>query len=179
MLTILCVQLLVCTIFMICVCHHFTKPQSKGTKVKFAQAILSCVVQVCHIVLGLKPSSRAEEGEIVLGWLRRAQTKSLTIGQFWYIINMDWWNIWLDYVSHQVTFCTHTQTHTHLHSHIHLLLKVQADHVSDIILLLFHLPTNGEILSCISSDSSYLIVSFESVIIMTYFFRLRIDFCKS
>ncbi|MPC19923.1 Ubiquitin carboxyl-terminal hydrolase 32 [Portunus trituberculatus] len=57
--------------------------------------------QVCHIVLGLKPSSRAEEGEIVLGWLRRAEAKSLTIGQFWYIINMEWWGLWHDYVSHQ------------------------------------------------------------------------------
>ena len=62
--------------------------------------------QVCHIVLGLKPSSRAEEGEIVLGWLRRAEAKSLTIGQFWYIINMEWWGLWHDYVSHQVMSTT-------------------------------------------------------------------------
>lgn len=61
------------------------------------------VCQVCHIVLGLKPGSRGEEGEVVLGWLRRAETRSLTIGQFWYIINMDWWNLWLEYVNHQVS----------------------------------------------------------------------------
>ncbi|XP_042222314.1 ubiquitin carboxyl-terminal hydrolase 32-like isoform X6 [Homarus americanus] len=64
-------------------------------------ALLDIIFQVCHIVLGLKPSTRAEEGEIVLGWLRRAETKTLTIGQFWYIINMEWWNLWLDYVNHQ------------------------------------------------------------------------------
>ncbi|XP_045101683.1 ubiquitin carboxyl-terminal hydrolase 32-like isoform X2 [Portunus trituberculatus] len=64
-------------------------------------ALLDIIFQVCHIVLGLKPSSRAEEGEIVLGWLRRAEAKSLTIGQFWYIINMEWWGLWHDYVSHQ------------------------------------------------------------------------------
>ncbi|XP_069942664.1 ubiquitin carboxyl-terminal hydrolase 32 isoform X4 [Cherax quadricarinatus] len=64
-------------------------------------ALLDIIFQVCHIVLGLKPSTRAEEGEIVLGWLRRAETKSLTIGQFWYIINMEWWNLWLEYVNHQ------------------------------------------------------------------------------
>ncbi|XP_071551468.1 ubiquitin carboxyl-terminal hydrolase 32 isoform X3 [Panulirus ornatus] len=64
-------------------------------------ALLDIIFQVCHIVLGLKPNSRAEEGEIVIGWLRRAETKSLTIGQFWYIINMEWWNLWHEYVNHQ------------------------------------------------------------------------------
>ncbi|KAK4322970.1 hypothetical protein Pmani_006294 [Petrolisthes manimaculis] len=66
-----------------------------------ASALLDIIFQVCHIVLGLKPGSRGEEGEVVLGWLRRAETRSLTIGQFWYIINMDWWNLWLEYVNHQ------------------------------------------------------------------------------
>ncbi|XP_068211640.1 ubiquitin carboxyl-terminal hydrolase 32 isoform X1 [Palaemon carinicauda] len=67
-----------------------------------ASALLEIIFQVCHIVLGLKPSNRNEEKEIVLGWLRRAESKSLTIGQFWYIINDQWWNLWYEYVSHQV-----------------------------------------------------------------------------
>ncbi|XP_027228164.1 ubiquitin carboxyl-terminal hydrolase 32 isoform X2 [Penaeus vannamei] len=66
-----------------------------------SSALLDIIFQVCHIVLGLKPSSPGEEGEIVLGWLRRAECKSLTIGQFWYIINMEWWNLWLEYVNYQ------------------------------------------------------------------------------
>ncbi|KAB7505762.1 Ubiquitin carboxyl-terminal hydrolase 32 [Armadillidium nasatum] len=60
---------------------------------------MDIIFQVCHIILGLKPSSPNEEGDIVLGWLRRAERKSMNVGQFWYIVNMDWWNSWLSYVS--------------------------------------------------------------------------------
>ncbi|KAK7069599.1 hypothetical protein SK128_017086, partial [Halocaridina rubra] len=70
---------------------------------RLSSALLEIIFQVCHIVLGLKPSSRNEEREIVLGWLRRAESRSLTVGQFWYIINEQWWNLWYEYVSHQVS----------------------------------------------------------------------------
>ncbi|XP_076059243.1 ubiquitin specific protease 32 isoform X2 [Oratosquilla oratoria] len=62
---------------------------------------LNLIFQVCHVVLGLRPCNRVEEGELVMGWLRRAEKKSMTIGQFWYIINMDWWSVWMDYVNYQ------------------------------------------------------------------------------
>ena len=32
---------------------------------------LSLLFQLCHVVLGLRPASRKEEGEIVRGWLHR------------------------------------------------------------------------------------------------------------
>lgn len=53
---------------------------------------------MCHIVLGLKPATSQEEGEIVKGWLDREGRRGLQVGQFWYMISMEWWNSWLDYV---------------------------------------------------------------------------------
>jgi len=50
-------------------------------------------------VFGLRPISRAEEGEIVKGWLEREEHRGLAVGQLWYLISMDWWRIWNDYVS--------------------------------------------------------------------------------
>jgi ubiquitin carboxyl-terminal hydrolase 6/32 len=50
-------------------------------------------------VFGLRPVSRAEEGEIVKGWLDREERRGLAVGQLWYLISMDWWRNWNDYVS--------------------------------------------------------------------------------
>lgn len=50
-------------------------------------------------MFGLRPISRAEEGEIVKGWLEREEHRGLAVGQLWYLISMDWWRIWNDYVS--------------------------------------------------------------------------------
>jgi len=50
-------------------------------------------------VFGLRPISRVEEGEIVKGWLEREERRGLAIGQLWYLISMDWWRNWNDYVS--------------------------------------------------------------------------------
>jgi len=54
-------------------------------------------------VLGLRPSSPREEGAIVSGWLQRAQSRQQTVGSFWYIVNMDWWTNWTNYVVGQVS----------------------------------------------------------------------------
>lgn len=50
-------------------------------------------------MFGLRPISRAEEGEIVKGWLEREERRGLAVGQLWYLISMDWWRNWSDYVS--------------------------------------------------------------------------------
>lgn len=50
-------------------------------------------------MFGLRPISRAEEGEIVKGWLEREERRGLAVGQLWYLISMDWWRNWNDYVS--------------------------------------------------------------------------------
>ncbi|CAG2060293.1 unnamed protein product, partial [Timema podura] len=55
---------------------------------------------VCHIVLGLRPVSREEESNIVHGWLDREERRGYKVGQFWYLINIDWWKTWLEYVSY-------------------------------------------------------------------------------
>lgn len=57
------------------------------------------MLKVCHIVFGLRPISRAEEGDIVKGWLEREEHRGLAVGQLWYLISMDWWRSWNDYVS--------------------------------------------------------------------------------
>ncbi|XP_050522495.1 ubiquitin carboxyl-terminal hydrolase 32 [Daktulosphaira vitifoliae] len=60
---------------------------------------LNLIFQVCHVVFGLRPISRSEEGEIVKGWLDREERRGLAIGQLWYLISMDWWKNWNEYVS--------------------------------------------------------------------------------
>lgn len=47
----------------------------------------------------MRPISRAEEGDIVNGWLEREERRGLVVGQLWYLISMDWWRNWNDYVS--------------------------------------------------------------------------------
>lgn len=51
------------------------------------------------MVLGLRPQSRQEEGSIVNGWLEREERRGYIIGQFWYLVAMDWWKAWNEYVS--------------------------------------------------------------------------------
>jgi ubiquitin carboxyl-terminal hydrolase 6/32 len=63
----------------------------------------SLLLQVCHIVLGLRPVSREEEGDIVKGWLEREERRGYRVGQFWYLIAMDWWRTWTDYVTYRVS----------------------------------------------------------------------------
>ncbi|CAI6345795.1 unnamed protein product [Macrosiphum euphorbiae] len=60
---------------------------------------LNLIFQVCHIVFGLRPISRVEEGEIVKGWLEREERRGLAVGQLWYLIAIEWWRNWNDYVS--------------------------------------------------------------------------------
>lgn len=60
---------------------------------------LNLLFQVCHIVLGLRPVSKIEEGEIIRGWLDRENKRGFSVGQFWYLVSMDWWRNWLGYTS--------------------------------------------------------------------------------
>ncbi|XP_023716699.1 ubiquitin carboxyl-terminal hydrolase 32 isoform X2 [Cryptotermes secundus] len=62
---------------------------------------LNLLFQVCHIVLGLRPVSREEEGDIVRGWLEREERRGYRVGQFWYLIAIDWWKSWTDYVTYR------------------------------------------------------------------------------
>jgi ubiquitin carboxyl-terminal hydrolase 6/32 len=55
--------------------------------------------QLCHVVLGLRASSRREEGEIVRGWLGREEQAGLVPGQVWYLVPMAWWTGWHSYVN--------------------------------------------------------------------------------
>ncbi len=64
------------------------------------------VFQLCHVVLGLRPLTRKDEGQIVRGWLERedgsaASSSTLSVGSVWHLISMDWWTAWQSYVSHQ------------------------------------------------------------------------------
>lgn len=61
-------------------------------------SLLNLMFQVCHVVFGLRPSSREEEGDIVRSWLRREERRGLKPGQMLYLISIDWWRSWNDYV---------------------------------------------------------------------------------
>ena len=60
------------------------------------------MLQMCHVVLGLRPRTRLEEADIVLGWLCRQESLGYRVGALWYLVNMTWWNAWTDYVNYQV-----------------------------------------------------------------------------
>ncbi|KAI5696057.1 hypothetical protein M8J75_007481 [Diaphorina citri] len=64
---------------------------------------VNLIFQVCHIVLGLRPSSRIEEGELVNAWLDREVRRGLIVGQYWNLVHMDWWTAWKAYVSGEKT----------------------------------------------------------------------------
>ncbi|XP_077995197.1 ubiquitin carboxyl-terminal hydrolase 32-like isoform X2 [Glandiceps talaboti] len=68
---------------------------------KLPSAFLSVLFQICHIVLGLRPTTRQEEGDIVQGWVERESQKGLQQGQTWYLVSITWWKAWQDYVIYQ------------------------------------------------------------------------------
>ncbi|KAK3083744.1 hypothetical protein FSP39_002517 [Pinctada imbricata] len=68
-----------------------------------ADDFLDLLSQICHIVMGLKPQTREEEGDIVKNWLCRESRKAFQVGQVWYLISMNWWSQWKEYVSPPIT----------------------------------------------------------------------------
>uniref|UniRef100_S4RA38 Ubiquitin carboxyl-terminal hydrolase 32 n=1 Tax=Petromyzon marinus TaxID=7757 RepID=S4RA38_PETMA len=67
-----------------------------------AHEFLTLLFQVCHIVLGLRPASPGEEGQIIRGWLEREHRQGFRPGQLWYLISMQWWQQWKDYVRYDM-----------------------------------------------------------------------------
>lgn len=65
------------------------------------ESFLKLLFQVCHIVLGLKPANREDEGMIVRDWLDREERRGFYIGQVWYLVSMEWWKTWHDYINYK------------------------------------------------------------------------------
>ncbi|XP_031572210.1 ubiquitin carboxyl-terminal hydrolase 32-like [Actinia tenebrosa] len=70
---------------------------------RFSLFFPKLLVQVCHIILGLKPSSTEIELQVVRGWLERENQAGLKPGTIWYLISMSWWRTWKEYVNYQPT----------------------------------------------------------------------------
>ncbi|XP_070572719.1 ubiquitin carboxyl-terminal hydrolase 32-like isoform X2 [Ptychodera flava] len=68
---------------------------------KLPVEFLSVLFQICHIVLGLRPTTRQEEGDIVLGWVERENRRGLQQAQTWYLVSIQWWKSWKDYVTYK------------------------------------------------------------------------------
>ncbi|KAM7433841.1 Transcription elongation factorSPT6 [Porites harrisoni] len=68
---------------------------------RFSHIFPKLLVQVCHIVLGLKPATREVELQVVRGWLEREYQHELKAGTIWYLVAISWWRIWKEYVSYQ------------------------------------------------------------------------------
>ncbi|XP_063060913.1 ubiquitin carboxyl-terminal hydrolase 32 isoform X2 [Engraulis encrasicolus] len=71
-----------------------------SVKSALANEFLNLLFQVCHIVLGLRPATPEEEGQIIRGWLERESRHGLKTGQNWFLISMQWWQQWKDYVKY-------------------------------------------------------------------------------
>ncbi|XP_017277518.1 ubiquitin carboxyl-terminal hydrolase 32 isoform X3 [Kryptolebias marmoratus] len=76
-----------------------------SVKSALANEFLNLLFQVCHIVLGLRPATPGEEGQIIRGWLERESRHGLQQGQNWFLISMLWWQQWKDYVKYQQPCC--------------------------------------------------------------------------
>ncbi|CAK6970338.1 ubiquitin carboxyl-terminal hydrolase 32 isoform X3 [Scomber scombrus] len=72
-----------------------------SVKSALANEFLNLLFQVCHIVLGLRPATPEEEGQIIRGWLERESRHGLQQGQNWFLISMVWWQQWKDYVKYE------------------------------------------------------------------------------
>ncbi|XP_062872717.1 ubiquitin carboxyl-terminal hydrolase 32 [Trichomycterus rosablanca] len=72
-----------------------------SVKSALAGEFLNLLFQVCHIVLGLRPSTPDEEGQIIRGWLERESRHGLQPSQNWFLISMQWWRLWKDYVKYK------------------------------------------------------------------------------
>ncbi|XP_028319890.1 ubiquitin carboxyl-terminal hydrolase 32 isoform X2 [Gouania willdenowi] len=72
-----------------------------SVKSALANEFLNLLFQVCHIVLGLRPATPEEEGQIIRGWLERESRHGLQQGQNWFLISMLWWQQWKDYVQYE------------------------------------------------------------------------------
>ncbi|XP_013889081.1 ubiquitin carboxyl-terminal hydrolase 32 [Austrofundulus limnaeus] len=72
-----------------------------SVKSALANEFLNLLFQVCHIVLGLRPATPGEEGQIIKGWLERESRHGLQQGQNWFLISMLWWQQWKDYVKYE------------------------------------------------------------------------------
>ncbi|KAM3615781.1 uncharacterized protein V6R79_007674 [Siganus canaliculatus] len=72
-----------------------------SVKSALANEFLNLLFQVCHIVLGLRPGTPEEEGQIIRGWLERESRHGLQQGQNWFLISMLWWQQWKDYVKYE------------------------------------------------------------------------------
>lgn len=72
-----------------------------SVKSALANEFLNLLFQVCHIVLGLRPATPEEEGQIIRGWLERESRHGLQPGQNWFLISMQWWQQWKDYVKYE------------------------------------------------------------------------------
>uniref|UniRef100_A0A667IIN5 Ubiquitin carboxyl-terminal hydrolase 32 n=1 Tax=Lynx canadensis TaxID=61383 RepID=A0A667IIN5_LYNCA len=68
-----------------------------------ANEFLNLLFQVCHIVLGLRPATPEEEGQIIRGWLERESRYGLQPGHNWFIISMQWWQQWKEYVKYDAS----------------------------------------------------------------------------
>ncbi|XP_034723886.1 ubiquitin carboxyl-terminal hydrolase 32 isoform X6 [Etheostoma cragini] len=76
-----------------------------SVKSALANEFLNLLFQVCHIVLGLRPGSPEEEGQIIRGWLERESRHGLQQSHNWYLISMLWWQQWKDYVKYGSPCC--------------------------------------------------------------------------
>ncbi|KAJ8403888.1 hypothetical protein AAFF_G00347560 [Aldrovandia affinis] len=71
-----------------------------SVKSALANEFLNLLFQVCHIVLGLRPATPEEEGQIIRGWLERESRHGLQPGHNWFLISVQWWQQWKDYVKY-------------------------------------------------------------------------------
>uniref|UniRef100_A0A8C7M9S6 ubiquitinyl hydrolase 1 n=1 Tax=Oncorhynchus kisutch TaxID=8019 RepID=A0A8C7M9S6_ONCKI len=73
-----------------------------SVKSALANEFLNLLFQVSHIVLGLRPATPDEEGQIIRGWLDREARRGLQPGENRFLISSQWWKLWKDHVRYSI-----------------------------------------------------------------------------
>merc|ERR1719489_670750 len=67
------------------------------SEVKLSSLLLDLLIQICHVILGLKPATPHEEGKIIHGWVSRVCKLGYTPNNIWYVVSNKWWKKWKNY----------------------------------------------------------------------------------
>lgn len=65
-----------------------------ASKTNLTFKFMRLLFQVCHVVLGLRPQNKEDELACITEWLHRDNQRVRSVGDVYYVVNMDWWRNW-------------------------------------------------------------------------------------
>ncbi|CAB3992904.1 Ubiquitin carboxyl-terminal hydrolase 32, partial [Paramuricea clavata] len=72
-----------------------------ATSQSLSRLVLDILFQICHVVFGLRPATRKDEYQVIWGWLDRENFRGLQPGTTWFLVAMEWWKKWKEFIGRQ------------------------------------------------------------------------------